>query len=188
MAKKPPTLEDDDDAQLWRSVSDGNEPLKSRRKRAPAPRPEPAPAAKPIAKIESSRPVPVKAPPPPKPPALPPLEKGRPTGVDKRTAQRLRRGKLDVEARLDLHGLTQAEAHRRLDHFLAEAYDTGVRTAIIITGKGRVSEHGGILRQMVPRWLNQLPNRGRVVAISEAQPKDGGTGALYVRVKKKRTN
>ena len=183
----PPTPEDDDDA-LWRSVSDGIEPLKSQRKRAPAPRPESPPtAAKPIPKIEQTRPAPVKATPPPaKPAALPPLEKGRPTGVDKRTAQRLKRGKLDVEARLDLHGLTQAEAHRRLDHFLAEAYDTGIRTAIIITGKGRDSEHGGILRQMVPRWLNQPPNRGRVVAISEAQPKDGGTGALYVRVKKKR--
>ena len=98
----PPTPEDDDDA-LWRSVSDGIEPLKSRRKRAPSPRPEPPPTAKPIPKIEQTRPAPVKAtPPPPKPTALPPLEKGRPTGVDKRTAQRLKRGKLDVEARLDL--------------------------------------------------------------------------------------
>jgi DNA-nicking Smr family endonuclease len=185
----PPTPEDAAAAALWRAVSGGVEPLKSRRKRASAPRPEPPPAAKPIPKIERTRPAPVVATPPPaKPATLPPLEKGRPTGVDKRTAQRLKRGKLDIEARLDLHGLTQAEAHRRLDHFLAEAYDTGVRTAIIITGKGRVSENGGILRQMVPRWLNQPPNRGRVVAISEAQPKDGGTGALYVRVKKKRNN
>ena len=70
--------------------------------RAPAPPPKPTPAAKPIAKIEPSRPVPVEAPPPPpKPLALPPLEKGRPTGVDKRTAQRLRRGKLDVDAVID---------------------------------------------------------------------------------------
>ncbi|MFP6742815.1 MAG: Smr/MutS family protein [Alphaproteobacteria bacterium] len=187
MAKKPPAPDDDD--RLWQAVTGGVEPLKSNRKRPPAARPPATPAAKPIAKVEQTRPAPLKATaPPPRPVALPPLDKARPTGIDKRTAERLKRGKLGVEARLDLHGLTQAEAHRRLDHFLAEAYDSGVRTAIIITGKGRISQDGGILRQMVPRWLNQPPNRGRVVAISEAQPKDGGTGALYVRVKKKRIN
>lgn len=185
MAKKPPTPDDDD--RLWQAVSGGVEPLQSKRKRAPVARPPATPGAKPITKLAQTRPAPVRAaPPPPRPAALPPLDKSRPAGIDKRTAERLKRGKLGVEARLDLHGLTQAEAHRRLDHFLAEAYDTGVRTAIIITGKGRISQDGGILRQMVPRWLNQAPNRGRVVAISEAQPKDGGTGALYVRVKKKR--
>lgn len=186
MAKKPPTPRDDD-AQLWRAVTGGVEPLKSNRKRAPAAPPPATAVAKPIAKIAQTRPAPVKTTPlPPRPPTLPPLEKGGGAGIDKRTAERLKRGKLSVEARLDLHGLTQAEAHRRLDHFLAEAYDMGLRTAIIITGKGRISQDGGILRQMVPRWLNQPPNRDRVVAFSEAQPKHGGTGALYVRVKKKR--
>ncbi len=187
MAKKPKAEPGDDDSRLWRAVTADIAPLQRKRpaKRAPpavAPEPptkEPAKQAKAVAK-------PTQAPAKPKPPELPPLEPGAAAGVDKRTAQRLRRGQLGIEARLDLHGLTQAEAHHRLDHFLAEAYETGLRNLLVITGKGRVSEQGGILRRMVPRWLAQPPNRARVIAVSEAQPKHGGAGALYVLVKRKR--
>ena len=61
-----------------------------------------------------------------------------------------------------------------------------LRCVLVITGRGRVSEDGGVLRTEVPRWLNQPPNRARVLAITEAQPKHGGHGALYVLLKKGR--
>ena len=102
-----------------------------------------------------------------------------------------------AHARIRSIDTSQAEAHPALDAFLAGAQSSGKRCVLVVTGKGGVrgvdTETGlerptGVLKDMVPRWLNQPPNRGRVVAISEAQPKDGGTGALYVRVKKKRTN
>lgn len=183
---KTPKPEPGDDEGLWRAVTADIAPLKHDR---PAVRPKPATPAPPmkarakpaktVAKIPLAQPA-------PRPPDLPPLEPGRAAGVDKRTAQRLRRGRMAIDARLDLHGLTQAEAHRRLDHFLAEAHETGIRNALVITGKGRVSEQGGVLRRMVPRWLAQPPNRARVIAVSEAQPKHGGAGALYVLVKRKR--
>lgn len=117
----------------------------------------------------------------------PPLEVGKAAGVDKRTAQRLRRGQISIEGRLDLHGLTQAEAHRALNGFLADAQAAGKRCVIVITGKGRSDTgEGGVLRRAVPHWLDQPPNRGRIIAVREAQPRHGGGGALYVLLRKAR--
>lgn len=117
----------------------------------------------------------------------PPLEVGKAAGVDKRTAQRLRRGQISIEGRLDLHGLTQAEAHRALNGFLADAQAAGKRCVIVITGKGRSDTgEGGVLRRAVPHWLDQPPNRGRIIAVREAQPRHGGGGALYVLLRKTR--
>jgi DNA-nicking Smr family endonuclease len=121
--------------------------------------------------------------PPPKPPELAP---SRTAGVDKRLAERLKRGQLPIEAMLDLHGLTQEEAHRQLDGFLAQSARAGRRCVLIITGKGLWRTESGILREMVPRWLNEAPNRARVLAIAHAQPRHGGEGALYVLLKRKR--
>ncbi len=114
------------------------------------------------------------------------LAHGQVAGVDRRTAERLKRGKMQVDGRLDLHGLTQAEAHRALDAFVAASYDAGRRTLLVITGKGQGKQEGGVLRGKVPLWLNQAPNRGRVLAFDYAQPRDGGTGALYVMLRRKR--
>lgn len=114
-----------------------------------------------------------------------PLTPGMPHGIDRRTADRLKRGKLPVEARLDLHGLTQRQAERALSRFLAESQAAGRRNVLLITGKGRNGETG-VLRREVPRWLNQPGNRDRVVAVSPARPKDGGAGALYLRLRRLR--
>ncbi len=114
------------------------------------------------------------------------LAHGQVAGVDRRTAERMKRGRMQVEARLDLHGLTQAEAHRALDAFVAASYEIGRRCVLIITGKGQGKQEGGVLRGKVPLWLNQAPNRGRVLAFDYAQQRDGGTGALYVMLRRKR--
>ena len=118
--------------------------------------------------------------------ALPNLAAGKSADVDSRTMDRLRRGRLRPEARLDLHGMTQDKAHRALDQFIAEAYSSGVRSIVIITGKGRVSEGGGVLRNQVPNWLNAPNIRPSILAFSSAQPKDGGSGALYVLLRRRR--
>ncbi len=116
-------------------------------------------------------------------------------GLDKRTAQRLRRGNLPIEARLDLHGHTQQQAHRALDAFLAAASESGKRCVLVVTGKGssqtdeatgRVERTSGVLREIVPRWLNEPVNRARIIAHHPAQPRDGGTGALYVLLRRRR--
>ena len=118
--------------------------------------------------------------------ALPSLAAGTSADVDARTMDRLRRGRLRPEARLDLHGLTQDKAHRALNRFIAQAQSSGVRSIIIITGKGRVSEGGGVLRNQVPQWLNGPGVRPRILAFSPAQPRDGGAGALYVLLRRQR--
>lgn len=119
-------------------------------------------------------------------PALPLLDPGAAPGVDRRTGLRLRRGQLPIEARLDLHGLTQDQAHRRLTAFIRASIDSGRRCVLVITGKGSTGQ-GGVLRQSVPRWLNEPALRPLVVAIQQAQPRDGGEGALYVLLKRLRT-
>jgi DNA-nicking Smr family endonuclease len=120
--------------------------------------------------------------------ALPPLAAGSSADVDARTMDRLRRGRLRPEGRLDLHGLTQDKAHRALNRFIGKAQASGLRSIIIITGKGRVSEGGGVLRNQVPRWLNAPDIRPCVLAFAPAQPQDGGTGALYVLLRRKRNS
>jgi len=125
---------------------------------------------------------------PRKAPALPPLVPGSRGGLDKRLAQRFKRGALAIEARLDLHGLTQAAAHRSLEAFIRASIAAERRMVLVITGQGRRSEEeGGVLRRSVPRWLAEPALREAVVAITAAQPRDGGGGALYVLLKRKRS-
>jgi DNA-nicking Smr family endonuclease len=116
------------------------------------------------------------------PPPQPPLD--RFAGIDRANAERLKRGKHKVEARLDLHGLTQEEAHRALASFIRGARAGGKRCVLVITGRGRAS--GGILKAAVPRWLDEPELRPHVLAIAAAQPRDGGSGALYVMLRRTR--
>jgi DNA-nicking Smr family endonuclease len=185
--KKKPGL---DDAALLEMAFQDVQPLDGKKlgQNVTAP---PKPKRKPKKPVRARR-----APPPPdkpKPKPLPELNHGTAPGVDKRTAQRLKRGRLDVEARLDLHGHTQAEAHPALDAFLAGAQSSGKRCVLVVTGKGggrqTDAETGldcptGVLKDMVPRWLNQAPNRGRILSFTHASQADGGSGALYVLLKK----
>jgi DNA-nicking Smr family endonuclease len=180
MAKRTPSAEE---SELWRAAMRDAKPLR-RRKGAAKPSPAQAGAPPPPVKAPAARPAVVA---PSRPPLAPPdLVPGRIAGVDKRLAERLKRGQLPIEATLDLHGLTQEDAHRRLDGFLAAASAAGRRCVLVITGKGVWREAAGVLRESVPRWLNEAPNRGRVLALASAQPRHGGSGALYVLLKRRR--
>jgi DNA-nicking Smr family endonuclease len=119
------------------------------------------------------------------------------TGVDGRTAERLRRGTMEPNARLDLHGFTEAAAHGALITFLRSAQMRGHRLALVVTGKGtRKSDpyapfdleldarSRGVLKTAVPRWLKEPALAGIVADMREAHRKHGGAGALYVYLRK----
>ncbi len=115
------------------------------------------------------------------------FEHGQAPGLDRRTKTRLRRGQVSIEARIDLHGLTQPEAHAQLLAFLGSAFERGIRSVLVITGKGlRANGKIGILRSSVPRWLNQLPARAWIKAFDYAANRDGGEGALYVLLRRRK--
>ncbi len=178
--KKPPLI-DARDAALLEQVFSDVRPLPGRKVTAAGTQSDPSPKRadqKPPGRPPSPRPAPGAK-------HLPILEHGTAPGLDKRTAQRLRRGRLRVEARLDLHGMTQMAAHRALDRFLGEAQAADKRSVIVITGKGpRTDSSLGVLQGAVPRWLNEPGLRGRILSFSHAQPKDGGTGALYILLRR----
>ena len=109
---------------------------------------------------------------------------GETSGIDRSSARRMQRGQVPIEGRLDLHGKSQAQAHEELKAFIAWAVQRNFRHVLIITGKGR--DGHGILRQKVPEWLKDAPLSYHLNAISYAQPKDGGEGALYIRLKRQR--
>lgn len=189
----PPDRPPDDDLALWRHVTRGTRPLAKRpaapKRDSSAPAQTPPPAAKPKPPAKAKEAAPAAVP----PPKLPDLVKGAVAGVDKRTAGRLKRGKLPVEGRLDLHGLSQSEAERALSSFLARSQDRGHRCVLVITGKGgerRAEDFArtGVLRRMVPVWLNAPQNRARVLAFDEARAQHGGAGALYVLLKRARSD
>ncbi len=124
-----------------------------------------------------------------------PAPVGRPEpGLDKRTAERLRRGDRAPDARIDLHGLTAERAHAKLDAFLREAIRARRRCLLVITGKGGrrpsgeeapfMAPRGGVLREAAPKWLRTGPHAGRIVGIYEAHQRHGGAGAFYVYLKK----
>ena len=104
--------------------------------------------------------------------------------VDGRTLDRLRKGKTKIEARLDLHGYTQSEAHVALNGFIKNAYNQGKRCVLVVTGKGR--EGPGVLYQKVPQWLQQGEIGPLVLQSVHATQSDGGKGALYVLLRRRR--
>ena len=157
------------DVEAWRKSE--SLPDKPPRPAAPKPKDATAPARR-KSGAEPRRPEPALAP-------------GDVIGVDRRLAERLKRGRLPIQSSLDLHGLTQAEAHAAVEGFIARAADRGLRTVLIVTGKGR-RDGGGILKTALPRWLNEASLRGHVLALAEARPEHGGAGALYVLLRRRR--
>jgi DNA-nicking Smr family endonuclease len=116
-----------------------------------------------------------------RPPAL-----GHFSGIDRANAERLKRGLHPIEARLDLHGKTQAEAHQALAAFIRSSFDAGRRCVLVITGRGLGPSGPGVLKSAVPRWLEEVGLRRRILAIAPAQPRHGGAGALYLLLRRRR--
>lgn len=110
--------------------------------------------------------------------------KGR--GVDKRTAQRLSRGKMAIEGTLDLHGMNQQEARTALARFIKGSYERGRRCVLVITGKGN-QDKPGVLRERVPEWLNEAPLGELILKTAQAKQQDGGLGAIYVLLRRSRS-
>lgn len=135
-------------------------------------------------------------------PAPPPDNRERPAetlrkgmsgpALDRRTAQRLQRGQLPIEGRLDLHGMTQKQAYAALHRFILASKSYDRRLVLVVTGKGwnpeadRPEEAVGVLRRSVPRWLASPPFTEHVSAVRDAHLRHGGSGALYVMLRRSR--
>jgi DNA-nicking Smr family endonuclease len=119
-------------------------------------------------------------------PRDPELTHGAMPGVDRRSNQRLRRGQVEIDARIDLHGMTQSVAYQSLMRFLEDSWRSGRKCVLVITGKGlRETGEIGILRRQVPKWLNDNA-RHMIQGFSYAHRRHGGEGALYVLMRRRR--
>lgn len=186
---------------LWDRVASSAEPLHPMRKPLPVPPapqapPVPAKAPRPAAPSSApSRQAPFRlgeraatAPRAVTPPAMPPHP---PSRLDARTRSRLRKGRLAPDARIDLHGMTLAQAHRALIGFVLGARASGHRLVLVITGKGRERDNGplppgrGLLRRQVPDWLTLPPLADLVLDVTPAHRSHGGEGALYVWLRRR---
>jgi DNA-nicking Smr family endonuclease len=190
MSRRRP-LTDDEEA-LWSGFARSIKPLrpaktkaKAATKPASAPEIKPGPqrAAKPLQPAASSSPKQSPVKPPPKPPPLAPL--------NKRGKKRVARGRDAIDARIDLHGMTQSEAHDALVGFIRRAQSHGARIVLVVTGKGSGAlrdgeRERGVLRRQVPLWLALPEFRPLILGFDPAHVAHGGEGALYVRLRRNR--
>ena len=169
----------DEEIALWTEVARSV----ARRRDATLPTP-----SNPVSAARAPTP-PRKAEPPagrPTKPSAPPL-----APIERRLKRELARGRAAIDAALDLHGLTQAEAHEALRGFLRHSQARGARLVIVVTGKGGAldqpggwSNERGVLRRLAPQWLREPDLRSVVLGFEEAGRVHGGSGALYVRLRR----
>jgi DNA-nicking Smr family endonuclease len=176
----------DEERALWTGLARSIEPLKRRKANTSEPTPAAGEAELPPPQPRTpSRPV---TPPPAKSPPLAPF--------DRRLKQRVARGRDAIDARIDLHGMTQSQAHGALLRFLRRAQADGAKIALVVTGKGIgkgggdsardfVSERG-VLKRQVPLWLSLPEFRPFIVGFEDAHVSHGGQGALYLRLRRAR--
>ena len=193
MKRRPPEIPDmsagmrrkrslsEEERKLWESVARQVKPLRNKPRLArlhPAETDMPAIAVP----VPQRPPSPVKVTSPPKP-TVPPL-----VSIGRRERAQLSRGRKEIDARIDLHGMTQTRAHRALLGFLQRAHHEGFSFVLVITGKGKLGGESerGVLRRQVPHWLALPEFRALVVGFEEAHIGHGGEGALYVRVRRAR--
>ena len=160
---------------LWDEITRSVRPLK--RRMAAAPTPAAIQASPPGAAAPTREPAQKRAPQPRAP---------MPEPLHRRDRLRLARGRQTIDARLDLHGKTQAQAHAALMRFLRRAQADGATFVLVITGKGSDENARGVLRRQVPLWLKLPEFAVYVSAFEEAHVSHGGEGALYVRVRRPR--
>lgn len=175
-----------EEKELWRRVTRGINPLRHDVLEDSAPEP-----------MVPAKPAPKKSAPAPSPYAPPAPRKSSPgdqVSLDAATQRKLRRGRAEVDATIDLHGMRQAEAHAALNAFVLRSKERGHRCVLVITGKGTKGERHdnpyetpgpGVLRTRLRQWLVQEPLRGLVFGIEEAHPRHGGSGAFYVFIRRK---
>ena len=112
--------------------------------------------------------------------------------MDRRRFDKLRRGRLEPEARIDLHGMTSERAHAALTDFILAAHARDLRLVLVITGKGQADDtphqprRHGILRHSLPHWLAAPPLTGRILQVATAHQRHGGAGAFYVYLRRRR--
>jgi DNA-nicking Smr family endonuclease len=173
----------DEERVLWQGVTRSIAPL-----RRPV-RPEISePAAAPSAATRPSKSPPAARPLVAANPAVRPVPQPTLAPLGRRLRKRVARGSQSIDGRLDLHGLTQAEAHHALAGFLRAAQARGAGIVLVITGKGDVHGERGVLKRQVPMWLRLPELRGMVVAFESAGIVHGGEGALYVRLRRARSD
>ena len=122
--------------------------------------------------------------PPYRPDTAKPRNSARSTDIDPPTRRKLSKGRLPIDATIDLHDLDRVEAHGMLLAFLHRAHMSGLRHVLVITGKGSSPGSAGVLRRAVPQWLGTRPFRGLVGGYEHAARHHGGDGAIYVRLSK----
>jgi DNA-nicking Smr family endonuclease len=208
--------EGDDGERLWKKLAQGVKPLKeTKHKRHAKPLPSPFEGAVPKRSFGKSeqgaggesplRPplrghLPLKG--GGKKEGPPPLVPGQLAGLDRRSGEKLRKGQMPVEAKLDLHGMTQDSAHLAVMRFVEAQHAAGARCVLIVTGKGgkaadlfqpkaaagrfTFSAGRGVLKEALPRWLNEPRLRAHIIAAQPASRAHGGEGAMYVLLKRKR--
>jgi len=185
MARRPISEEE---RALWHTVAKTATPMKRRRKSeaaaTAASAEKPAPKSVKTKAKAAARVLPPA--PAPSPQKHHELSHGLSVGIDKRQAERFRGGRLPIEGRIDLHGRTQQQAHDDLRTFLSNAHADGKRCVLVITGKGMTASKSGVLKENVPRWLNEPGLRRHVLAFDYAERQHGGEGALYVLLKRDR--
>ncbi|MEQ1951573.1 Smr/MutS family protein [Mesorhizobium sp. CN2-181] len=178
MSRRAEKTLSDEDRVLWNLVARSATPLKGRK---PVAAPELAPVSMAEALVQATSE-------PPRP-AIPTIAPRRnplaQNPLDRQTHDKLAAGRLPIEGRVDLHGLTQEEAYGLLLSFLGRAHSNGVRYVLVITGKGSSSGGDGVLRRAVPGWLATAPFRLMVSSHDPAARHHGGGGALYVRLRRK---
>lgn len=168
-----------DEKNLWEEITRADKPLKKRgrvttKPKITAKKIEAAP--RPQASIPYN--------------ALPELSSGEYANIDRNTQERFRKGEMDIDGRLDLHGFTRDEAREMVAGFIVSHYSRGSRFLLIITGKGTFhkaeGERGGVLRDSFPGWLSEPDIRPYILAFDTAKARHGGSGAFYVLLRRKR--
>jgi DNA-nicking Smr family endonuclease len=168
---------DEDDRAAFEEAMKDVAPLADRHKRLPPPAPGPPRRM------------------PPSDPSDPPVAfersdsgeriEGRAPGIDRRHLRRLRSGAVPCDARIDLHGLDAAAARAAVRRAVIAAGDAGRRCVLVIHGRGRHSDAAPVLKQALPDWLAESPLGARVMAFASATPRDGGSGATYVLLRRR---
>ncbi len=201
MRRRPPRNLNSEERKLWQKVAETAQPMHARRM-------SDTPKTEPVSPQKS------KTPPPPRDPigafqvgALSPAKGARhhlapsiedavaaaPVQMDRKNYDRLRKGKMVPEAKIDLHGMTMSQAHPALVNFVMRNHGRGARLVLVITGKGKSADEGGpipvrhgVLKHQVPQWLALPPLRGVVLQVTQAHQKHGGGGAYYVYLRRTR--